>query len=199
MVTAAMKLKVKKSCHQQKQRCYFANKGLSSQSYGFSSSHVWMWELDHESWALKNWCFLTVVLENTLENPLDCKVSNQSILKEISPILNIYWKDWCWSWDSNILATWYEELTHCKRVSWIRERSLMLGKIESGEMGMTGDETVGWHHRLVGQEFEQALGVSDGQGSLACFSPWGCRESDKTEQLNWQTILVSCTLVAIAY
>ena len=60
----------------------------------------------------------------------------------------------------------------------------MLGKIESGEMGMTGDETVGWHHRLVGQEFEQALGVSDGQGSLACFSPWGCRESDKTEQLN---------------
>ena len=60
----------------------------------------------------------------------------------------------------------------------------MLGKIESGEMGMTGDETVRWHHRLVGQEFEQALGVSDGQGSLACFSPWGCRESDKTEQLN---------------
>ena len=57
----------------------------------------------------------------------------------------------------------------------------MLGKIESGEMGMTGDETVGWHHRLVGQEFEQALGVSDGQGSLACFSPWGCKESGMTE------------------
>ena len=57
-----------------KQRHYFANKGLSSQSYGFSSSHVWMWELDYkESWAPKNWCFWTVVLEKTLESPLDCK------------------------------------------------------------------------------------------------------------------------------
>ena len=69
----------KKSCNQprqhiKKQRHYFANKGLSSQSYGFSSSHVWMWELDYkESWALKNWCFWTVVLEKTLESPLDCK------------------------------------------------------------------------------------------------------------------------------
>ena len=68
--------------HIKKQRHYFANKGLSSQSYGFSSSHVWMWELDHkESWAPKNWCFWTVVLEKTLESP---SRSNQSILKEIS-------------------------------------------------------------------------------------------------------------------
>ena len=60
--------------HIKKQRHYFVNKGPSSQSYGFSSSHVWMWELDHnESWALKNWCFWTVVLEKTLESPLDCK------------------------------------------------------------------------------------------------------------------------------
>ena len=60
--------------HIKKQRHYFANKGLSSQGYGFSSSHVWMWELDYkESWALKNWCFWTVVLEETLESPLDCK------------------------------------------------------------------------------------------------------------------------------
>ena len=60
--------------HIKKQRHYFANKGPSSQSYGFSSSHVWMWELDYkESWALKNWCFCTVVLEKTLESPLDCK------------------------------------------------------------------------------------------------------------------------------
>ena len=60
--------------HIKKQRHYFANKGLSSQSYGFSSSHVWMWELDHkESWALRNWCFWTVVLEKTLESPLDNK------------------------------------------------------------------------------------------------------------------------------
>ena len=60
--------------HIKKQRYYFANKGLSSQSYGFSSSHVWMWELDYkESWAPKNWCFLTVVLEKILESSLDCK------------------------------------------------------------------------------------------------------------------------------
>ena len=83
MVTAAMKLKdacslEEKLCqprkHIKKQRHFFANKGLSNQSYGFSSSYVWMWELDHkESWALKNWCFWTVVLEKTLESPLDSK------------------------------------------------------------------------------------------------------------------------------
>ena len=69
-----------------KSRHYFANKGPSSQSYGFPSSHVWLWELDYkESWTLKNWCFWTVVLEKTLERPLDIKGYNQSILKEISP------------------------------------------------------------------------------------------------------------------
>ena len=73
--------------HIKKQRHYFADKGLSSQRYGFCSSHVWMWELDNkeESWALKNWCFWIVVLEKTLESPLDSKESNQLILKEISP------------------------------------------------------------------------------------------------------------------
>ena len=81
----------KKSCdqprqHIKKQRHYLTNKSPSSQSYGFSSSHVWMWELDYkESWVLKNWCFWTMVLEKTLESPLDCKESNQSILKEVSP------------------------------------------------------------------------------------------------------------------
>ena len=85
-----------------------------SQSYGFSSSHVWMWKLDHkESWVPKNWCFWTVVLEKTLESPLDCK--------EIQPVptrksvLNIHWKDWWWSWNSNTLATWCEELIHRKK------------------------------------------------------------------------------------
>ena len=72
---------------------------------------VWMWELDHkEGWVPKNWCFGTVVLEKALEILLNCKESNQSILKEIS--LNIHWKDWCWGWNSNTLATWWEELTH---------------------------------------------------------------------------------------
>ena len=71
--------------HIKKQRHYLANKGPSSQRYGFSSSHVWMWELDYkESWAQKNWCFWTMVLK-TLESPLDCRRSKQSILKEISP------------------------------------------------------------------------------------------------------------------
>ena len=69
-----------------KQRHYFANKGLSSQSYGFSSSHVWIRKLVYkESWSLKNWCFWTVVLEKTLESPLDWKETKRSILKEISP------------------------------------------------------------------------------------------------------------------
>ena len=94
-----------------KHRHYFADKSSSSERYGFSSSHVWIWELDHkESWTLKKSCFWIVVLEKTLESPLDCRWSNQSILKEISP--EYYWKDWCWSWNSNTLATWCEELTH---------------------------------------------------------------------------------------
>ena len=95
MVTADMKLKdacsLEKSYdqprqHIKKQRHYFANKGLSSQSYGFSRGNVRIWELGHkENWALKNWCFWTVVLEKTLESPLDSRRSNQSILKEVSP------------------------------------------------------------------------------------------------------------------
>ena len=77
----------------------------------FSSSHVSIWELDHkESWALKNWCFWNVVLEKTLESPLDWK-----------SVLNVHWKYWCWSWNSNILAIWWEDLTHLKR-PWWRER-----------------------------------------------------------------------------
>ena len=102
-----------------KSRHYIADKGLSSQSRGFSSSRVWMWELDHkESWVPKNWCFWTVVLSKTLESPLVCK-EIQSILKEIS--LNIHWKDWCCSWNSYTLATWSKELTHWKR-PWCWER-----------------------------------------------------------------------------
>ena len=99
------------------------NKGLSSQGYGFSSSHVWMWELDYkESWAQKNWCFWTVVLEKTLESPLDCK--------EIKPVNHSHWKDWCWSWNSNTLATWCKELTHLKR-PWCWER-LKAGEGDDG-------------------------------------------------------------------
>ena len=103
-----------------KSRDYFANKCPCNQGYGFSSSHVWMWELDYkESWALKNWCFCTVALEKTLERPLDLKRSNHSILKR--SVLGVHWKDWCWNWNSNTLATWCEELTHLKR-PWCWER-----------------------------------------------------------------------------
>ena len=105
--------------HMKKQRHHFADKGPYKHSYGFSSSHVWMWELDHkEGWAPKKWYFRIVVLEKTLKSPLD--------FKDIEPVnpkryLNIPWKDWCWSWSSNTLATWCKESTRWKR--------LMLGKV----------------------------------------------------------------------
>ena len=92
--------------------------------------------------------------------------------------LNIHWKDWCWSWSSNSLATWCEELTHWER-PWCWER------LKAGREGMTEDEVVGWHHQLDGHEFEQAPGVGDGHGSLVYHNPWGCKESDMTEWLNW--------------
>ena len=122
-------------------------KGPSSQGYGFSSGHVWMWELDcEESWAPKNWCFWTMVLEKTFESPLDCK--------EIQPVHPkgdqswvFIWKDWCWSWNSNTLATSCEELIHWKR-PWCWEG------LGAGGEGMTEDEMAGWHHRLDGHEFE---------------------------------------------
>ena len=97
-----------------KQRYYFAYKGPYSQSYGFSSSHVRIWELDHkESWALKNWHFWTVVLEKTLESLLDRKRSNQSILKEISPEYSL--EGLRLKLKLQTLATWCKELTHLKR------------------------------------------------------------------------------------
>ena len=91
--------------HIKKQRHYFANKGPSGQGYGFSSGHVWMWALDYEeSWAQKNWCFWTVVLEQTRE----------ALGLQGGPT-SLHWKDWCWSWNSNTLITSCEELTHWKR------------------------------------------------------------------------------------
>ena len=102
--------------HVKKQRHYFANKGPSSQSYGFSSSHVWMWDLDHkESWALKNWCFWTVVLEKTLESPLDSPL----VWQEIKPIHPKGNQSWIFIRRTDtkaeapvLLATWWEELIH---------------------------------------------------------------------------------------
>ena len=161
--------------HIKKQRRYFADKCPSSQSYGFSSSHIWMWELDYkESWAPKSWCFWTVCWRRLLRVPLTARRSNQSVL-------TIHWKDWCWIWNSNTLATCCEEPTHWK-TPWCWER------LKAGE-GTTEYEMVGWHHWPDRHEFEQALGIGDGQRSLACCSPWGRRGSDMTKQLNWTLIL----------
>ena len=108
-----------------KQRHYFANKGPSSQDYGFSSGHVWMWELDSkESWALRNWCFWTMVLEKTLESPLESKEiqpSNQSILKEISPEYSL---------EGLMLKLKLQYFGHLMWRNDSFEKTLMLGKIE---------------------------------------------------------------------
>jgi len=144
---------------------------------GFSSSHVWMWELNYkESWAPKNWCFQTVVLEKTLESPLDCK-EIQPVLERKS-VLNSHWKDWCWS-ETPIL--WPPDAKN-----WLIRKDPDAGKDRRWEeKGMTEDEMVGWHHWLSGHEFEYTLGVGDGQGSLVCCGLWGRKESDTTEWLNW--------------
>ena len=110
--------------HIKKQRHYFANKGPSGESYGFSSSHVWMWELDYkESWVPKNWCFWTVVLEKTVESPLDCKEINQPILKEISPECSL---------EGLMLKRKLQYFCHLMRRTDSLEKTLLLGKIEGG-------------------------------------------------------------------
>ena len=153
MVIAAMKLKTlapwKKSYdqprqHIKKQRYDFANKGLSNQGYGFSSSHVWMWELDYkQSWALKNWCFWTVVLEKTLESPLDCK--------EIQPVHLKGNQSWAFTdGEAETLI-----LLPPDAKNWLTGKDPDAGKDwRQEEKGMTEDEMVGWHHWLDGHEFE---------------------------------------------
>ena len=117
----------KKSCdqprqHIKKQRHYFTNKGLSSQNYGFSSSHVWMWELDHkESWVLKNWCIWTVVLENTLESSLDSKEIKPVNLKEVSPEYSL---------EGLMLKLKLQYFGHLMQRANSLEKSLMLGQME---------------------------------------------------------------------
>ena len=154
------------------------DKDLSSQSYDFSSSHVWMWELDHkESWVPKNWCFWTVVLEKILKespglqgDPTSPSEGNQSWIfigrtdaEAETPIL--------WPPDANNWHIWKDPDAGN---DWRWE-----------EKGMTEDEMARWDHRLDGHEFEWTLGVGDGQGGLACCDPWGHKESDTTERLNW--------------
>ena len=100
--------------HVKKKRYHFADKGPYSQNYGFSNSHAQMWESDQrEDWALKNWCFWSVVLEETWESL--GQQGDQTSQSKMKTTWNIHWKDWCWSWNSNTVAMWWEESNHWKR------------------------------------------------------------------------------------
>ena len=146
--------------HIKKQRHYFANKGPYKSNYGFSSSHVWLLELDiKECWVPKNWCFWAVVLEKTLESPLDSK--------EIKPVNPKGSQLWIFIGRTDVEAEapilWpLDTKNWLIRKDWRQE-----------EKGRTENQMIGWHHQLHEHEFEQALGVGDGQGSLVCCSAWG--------------------------
>ena len=139
-----------------------------------------MWELDcEESWAQKNWCFWTVVLEKTLERPLDCK--------EIQPVHPQGDQSWVFIGRTDAEAEtpilWPPDAK-----SWLIGKDLDAGRDwGQEEKGMTEDETAGWHHRLNGHELEWTPGVGDRQGGLACCDSWGRKESDTTVWLNWLT------------
>ena len=152
---------------------YLKCKGPYSQNHIFSSSHIWMWELDHkEGWVLKNWCFWTVVLEKTLESPLDSK--------EIKPVNLKGNKPWIFigrSWSSKTSATWWEKPTHWKR-PWCWERLR-----EGGEGGNRGWD--GWMASLVHWTWVWANSRRQWRtGNLMCCIPWNCKESDTTYWLN---------------
>ena len=159
------------------------NKSPSSQGYRFSSGHVWMWELDcEESWAPKKWCFWTMVLERTLETPLDCK--------EIQPGHSKGDRFWVFFGRNDAKAEtpilWPPHLK-----SWLIGKGSDAGRDwGQEETGTTEDEMAGWHHWLDGRECEWTLGAGDGQGGLACCDSWGCKESDTNERLNWTDHLI---------
>ena len=144
-----------------------------------------MWELDYiESWALKNWCFWTVVFEKILENPLDSK--------EIQPVHPKGNQSWTFIGRTDTEAEtpilWPPDVEN-----WFIGKDPDVEKDWRQEKWMTEDEMVGWHHWLDGYEFEQALGVGDGQGSLACCSPWvlRIRYDWVTELIDWYWMFLS--------
>ena len=154
-----------------------------------------MWELDHkEGWVLKNWCFQIVVLEKTLESPLDCKE-----IKHVNPKGNQPW----------IFAGRTDAEAEPPLLWPPNVKSRLTGKDPDAgknwrqeEKRMTEDEMVGWYHWLDWHEFKQALGVCNGQGSLGCCSPWGCKESDTNEWLNWtdsEALLPHCHFENICF
>ena len=165
--------------HIKKQRYYFANKGPSSQSYGFSSSHVWMWELDHkESWVLKNWCFWTAVLEKTLEGPLD--------YKEIKPVHPKGNQPWIFTGRTDAEA----------EVPILRPpdaKNRVIGKIADAGKDWRQEEK-----GTIEEEMDELDGITNSidmslcklqglvmEGNLACCSPWGLKELERTERLIW--------------
>ena len=139
-----------------------------------------MWEWDHKKdWVLKNWCFWTVVLKKTLESPLDCKE-----IKPVNPKGN---QSWIFIWRTDAEAEtpilWPPDVKN-----WLIKKDPDAGKDwGQEEKGMTEDEMVGWHHWRNGHESEQAPGVGDVQGGLACWNPWGHRV-DMTEWVNWKIL-----------
>ena len=160
-----------------KQRHYFANRGSSSQSYGFSSSHVQIWELYHKKAehqridAFELWCWRWL-----LRIPWTAR-SKQSVIKEINSEYSL---------ERLLLKLKLQYFGHLMWRADSSEKTLMLGKIERRRRkGTTEDEMVGWRHRLDGHEFEQAPAGSEAEGSLACCSPWGRKESGTTEWMNW--------------
>ena len=164
-----------------KQRHYFADKCPYSQSFGFSRSYVWMWELDHkEGWMLKNRCFWIAMLEKTLESSLNCREIIQSILKKINPEYSL---------EGLILKQKLQYFGHLMKSQLIRKDPDAGKHWRLEEKGMTEDERDGWHCWLNGREFELAPGDDERQGSLACCSPWGHKESDTAEQLNNNTVV----------
>ena len=157
-----------------------------SQIYGFCSSRVQMWELDHkESWAPKNWCFWTVMLEKTLVSPLDSKEIKLVNPKGIQP--------WIFIGRTNA-ETEAPILWPPDAKSQLTGKDPDAGKDWRQEKGRTEDEMVGWHHQLNGLELEQTPGDGDGQGSLACCSLWGREETDTTEWMNnnWIQTCTAC-------
>ena len=176
--------------HIKKQRHYFANKGPSSQGYGFSSGHVWMWELDYKkSWAPKNWCFWIVVLEKTLESPLDCKETQL-----VHPKGD---QSWVFFGRTDVEAE-TPVLWPPDEKNWLIWKVPDAGKDWGQEKGTTEDEMIGWHHWLDRHRFGGTLGVGDGQGGLACCGSWGRKvRHDWVTELNWCIFVCVCVVVCM--
>ena len=146
-----------------------------------------MWELDYKgSWAQKNWCFWTVVLEKSLESPLDCK--------EIQPVHSKGDKSWVFIGKTDVEAE-TPVLWPPDEKRWLIWKDPDAGKDwEQEEKGMTEYEMIGWYHWHNGHGFGWTLGVGDGQGGLASCDSWGCKELDTTERLNWTELNLSISI-----